>query len=491
MTTITTKYPFVGNIISKTGGRDENQDCAGFVDTALGLLLVVCDGAGGGPGGKTASHLATETILNELSGVAEHTSRHDALKYGIEKANDAIYSHAMENPQLRGMATTIVALLINENSAVMAHVGDSRIYQLRKGSIVFRSNDHSYVADLVRQHKLTEEEARNHPQSNRITRALGIKPTIEAEFDEVPFRRGDRFVLCTDGIWGAMPQKELVKSLSRVMGIQELTSSVAAHVDQIGQNGGGGHDNLTLALLDATFKSSQSERKPLFKWLPVVVAVIMVIAAAVIVVILTRNQKPVDNETYSKPVLSLPLDKPTTTNPTPQTTAPDNDNPQKNPSNSEPLVQETPATEATTDNASPQLFDEHDMMAHNVQGNMQHTFEDLSAEERKMEKQNQINDLIDKLGRLKTMRAGSPQKLQMNKELFLKDSINPRLQVLALLVPTNMADVRAIRKLLDDNKEKATRASRGRRGTGEPDRECNQFIDEVIDKLKALKENGN
>ena len=187
MTTILTKYPFVGSIDTRQGGRIENQDNAGYVDTPLGLLIVVCDGMGGGPGGRTASLMAVDEVLTVLSDVAEHTHREDALRFVIEKANDIIYSKAKETPELRGMGTTIAAVLINESSAIIAHAGDTRVYQLRKGTVVFRTSDHSVVANLVRQKKLTEEEARNHPQSNIITRALGIRPTVEIEFDEVSF----------------------------------------------------------------------------------------------------------------------------------------------------------------------------------------------------------------------------------------------------------------------------------------------------------------
>ena len=159
------------------------------------------------------------------------------------------------------MGTTVATILINEDSAVIAHAGDTRIYQLRKGAIIFRSSDHSVVANLVRQKKITEEEARNHPQSNIVTRALGIRPSMEIEFDEVTFLRGDRFVLCTDGIWGMMPQRDLVKSLSYVMGISELTSTIVEEIDRIGHSNGGGHDNLTLAIVDTSFDSSLKKIK--------------------------------------------------------------------------------------------------------------------------------------------------------------------------------------------------------------------------------------
>lgn len=255
MTTIITKYPFVGSIDTRQGGRNENQDNAGFVDTPLGLLVVVCDGMGGGPGGRTASLIAVDTVLSVLSDVSEHTPRIDALRFAIAKANDMVYLKAKDTPELRGMGTTIAAILINEDSAVIAHVGDTRVYQLRKGTIVFRSSDHSLVANLVRQKKLTEEEARNHHQSNVVTRALGIRPEVEVDFDEVPFLTGDRFVLCTDGIWGMMPQRDLVSALSRAMGLGDMTALLTEEIDNIGKKNGGDHDNMTIALIDPSFDS--------------------------------------------------------------------------------------------------------------------------------------------------------------------------------------------------------------------------------------------
>lgn len=250
MPAIATKYPFFGTIESRIGGREENQDHAWYIDTPIGLLLVVCDGMGGGPGGRTASHTAVDTILSVLEDVSPKTALQDALFYGIEKANEAIYNMAIKNADLRGMGTTVVAMLINENGAVVAHVGDSRLYQLRESKVVFRTADHSKVAEMVREGLMTEEEARNHPRSNIITRALGIRPVIEIEIDSLTFQAHDRFVLCTDGVWGMIPQEKIIKNLTRPMGLVELTELVVAEIDNKGNKNGGGHDNLTLAILD-------------------------------------------------------------------------------------------------------------------------------------------------------------------------------------------------------------------------------------------------
>lgn len=250
MSVIATKYPFIGAIESRVGGREENQDYAWYTDTPLGLLLVVCDGMGGGPGGRTASHTAVDIILNTLDDVSPRTLPGDALHFAIEKANETLYNMGLENAELRGMGTTVVALLINEDKATVAHVGDSRLYQLRRGRVVFRTADHSQVAELVRSGHLTEEEARNHPRSNIITRALGIRPMIDIEINQVDFHAQDRFVLCSDGVWGMMPHPLLQKMLTRPMGIAELVELAVVEIDSKGIENGGGHDNLTLAILD-------------------------------------------------------------------------------------------------------------------------------------------------------------------------------------------------------------------------------------------------
>lgn len=257
MSVIATKYPFIGAIESRVGGREENQDYAWYTDTPLGLLLVVCDGMGGGPGGRTASHTAVDIMLNTLDDVSPKTLPSDALRYAIEKANETLYNMGLEHAELRGMGTTVVAMLINEATAVVAHVGDSRLYQLRRGKIIFRTADHSQVAELVRSGHLTEEEARNHPRSNIITRALGIRPMIDIEINQIGFHAQDRFVLCSDGVWGMMPQPLLVKTLTRPMGIAELVALTVAEIDSKGIDNGGGHDNLTLAILDTQCESGK------------------------------------------------------------------------------------------------------------------------------------------------------------------------------------------------------------------------------------------
>jgi serine/threonine protein phosphatase PrpC len=235
---------------SLIGGRAENQDCFRVEETVYGFLALVCDGMGGAYRGKIAAELAVGEIFRLVSGSSEITSREVILSV-ISKANETIFRQGRIKPWLFGMGTTITALLINENHAVCSHVGDSRIYQFRDGKIIFRTFDHSLVFDYVRSGILTEEEARVSPESNIITRVLGTRPEVEITVsDDLTYKRGDRFLLCTDGIWGALPEIRLTEMASSEKSPEEVVNHLIAYIDGLGVAGGGMHDNMTAVLIE-------------------------------------------------------------------------------------------------------------------------------------------------------------------------------------------------------------------------------------------------
>lgn len=241
---------------SRIGGRGENQDSYGWKETRLGYLVTVCDGMGGGPGGKTASTIAVSTIISSIAESNGEEEPSNIVKKAVAKANLAIIEAGNDNPRLKGMGSTATVLLISEKSALIAHVGDSRVYQIRDGKKVFRTFDHSMVFEMVAQGIITEEQARLSAQSNIITRALGIKPEIEVEINEVPYLKGDRFMLCTDGIHGSVPEPELIKKVSsKKSKLGAITDDIATTIDNIGHSSGGGHDNLTLAIVETNINS--------------------------------------------------------------------------------------------------------------------------------------------------------------------------------------------------------------------------------------------
>lgn len=250
---------------SRIGGRTENQDSYGWADTPFGYVVTVCDGMGGGPGGKTASSIAVREILAGISEGNRDETPANAILKAITRANSAILQAAQENPELTGMGSTCTVLLLTEENAMAAHVGDSRIYQIRGKKKVFRTFDHSLVFELVKQKIITEEQARTSPQSNIITRGLGLSEDVEAEIVTLGYKAGDRFMLTSDGIHGVVPENELIELASdRKENLETITDDIADLMDEKGKIKGGKHDNLTIAMIETTTDSAYKPRKSLW-----------------------------------------------------------------------------------------------------------------------------------------------------------------------------------------------------------------------------------
>lgn len=259
---------------SMQGGRKENQDDLGFIDTPLGFLFVVCDGMGGGPGGKTASAIAKQEIARHLNSCNQLTPRKQALRIAVAKANDALNAAMAANKELRGMGTTVVAILINSESAIVCHAGDSRCYRMHGRLMLFRTQDHSLVGELVRKKVMTEEEARVSPQSNVISKSLGSKTDHNPDIEETGYRKGDRFILCTDGVWGSMPHKKLLKFFAAKGQTANVVGSISSEVDRLGFAKGGHHDNHTIAIIEMDCNSKLHD-----KWYKMMLTAICGIAA--------------------------------------------------------------------------------------------------------------------------------------------------------------------------------------------------------------------
>lgn len=260
MKSVKTSLPISGYWDTRQGGRAENQDACGFIDTPLGFIAVVCDGMGGGPSGQLAANVAVKKIVEYVMNAPNDISRKDVMKDAIEYAHETILKMGTENPSLRGMGTTVASVLINKNSAIVSHVGDSRVYQFRWGRKKFRTEDHSFVADLVRKKTLTEEQARLSSQSNLITKALGGQLSNLAEVTEIPYESGDRFLLCTDGIWGMLPEKDLIRRTAKTPSLSGAVDGTILEVDEIGRKNGNMHDNMTIALIETRQDSLLKEK---------------------------------------------------------------------------------------------------------------------------------------------------------------------------------------------------------------------------------------
>lgn len=291
MKQLPTQYPFEAYADTRQGGRAENQDTYASVDTPFGMLILVCDGMGGGPSGKAASVLAAKAITQYIMEQSGRPERKQLLRDAILFANDAILEAVHKNPASRGMGTTVTALLINEQSAVVAHVGDSRVYQFRGRRKVFRTEDHSLVFERVRMKQMTEEEARTAENSNIITQAVGSANGIRPDVVELPYEKGDRFMLCSDGIWGTFPEPELIRMAAGPKSLTGALDGLVVRVDECGFSNGGRHDNLTAAFLQTT-KSSILKEKMSTKQRYLFIAVSAVCLASLVANVVLYSKLP-------------------------------------------------------------------------------------------------------------------------------------------------------------------------------------------------------
>lgn len=307
---------FIGFAESRIGGRGENQDSFEAKKTKFGFLFTVCDGMGGGPGGKTASSIAVREIIAGVDDASSEEMIVNIIIKAIRRANMAILEAGNENPSLQGMGSTAAVLLLCDYAAYVAHVGDSRVYQFRGHKKIFRTFDHSMVFDLVKQGVITEEQARLSAQSNVITRALGIQPDVEVDIQELPYEKGDRFMLCSDGIHGTMPEVELIQHVtSRRSVLGALTDDIATMVDNLGRTNGGVHDNLTLAIIET---KNNSKLRPTMtkttKLLLLALAVICFVSIILNIVQCSGDKTPIDCKELTDSISVLQKQKQDTIN---------------------------------------------------------------------------------------------------------------------------------------------------------------------------------
>ena len=214
------------------------------------LLYAVADGMGGHDRGEVASQIAVDTLFtaakDAFSGVPDYevTTLREMLRQAVQTANRAVVTAGEENDS--NMGTTLTCgLLYKGREAVVANVGDSRAYLLRDGDLRAISQDHSLVAYLVQLGELTAEEARTHPSGNILVRSIGSMPEVEVDVYHVAVQAGDRIMICSDGLWGELPDAD----------IQEIMTTNTVPLDACQAlidraNEAGGRDNTTLVIVD-------------------------------------------------------------------------------------------------------------------------------------------------------------------------------------------------------------------------------------------------
>ena len=199
-------------------------------------------------GGEIASKLAAESTVKYIKSnfkniVKEKEEILKLIKNAVEYANMVVYEKSKEDKELEGMGTTLELCLIYNNKAYIGHVGDSRIYRIRKDVIRKLTKDHSYVQQLVEDKKITREEAKTHPKKNMLTKALGCTPYVEPDIRARNFEKGDVFIMCSDGLTNMVEEKR----------IQELVKeNINTAADNLIKeaNEAGGFDNITVIIIN-------------------------------------------------------------------------------------------------------------------------------------------------------------------------------------------------------------------------------------------------
>lgn len=228
--------------------RSSNQDAfitGSFNDGAV--FAVVCDGMGGANGGNIASRLAVDYLSASLkAGYRENMSENslrNLLESSIYAANVRVFDKSRESKELHGMGTTVVAVIVINNTTYIAHAGDSRAYILSNGTLNQITRDHSIVQSMIENGKISPEEARVHPRKNVITRALGVEENILPEFTVCDFGANDTLLICTDGLTNYVDSNDVLQVLSDIS-LEDPTVKLV----EIANNNGGG-DNITAVVI--------------------------------------------------------------------------------------------------------------------------------------------------------------------------------------------------------------------------------------------------
>lgn len=242
--------------------RDHNEDS--FLCNDELRLYAVADGMGGHLGGERASRMAVELMETEMSRRLRLASPQapppepgapaappfnpsaivTAMRQAVGEATRAIYQAAQDDPELDGMGTTLTSALFHEGGVTVCHVGDSRLYVLRRGAVSQLTDDHSWIAEQVRAGRVAADDLLALRFRNIITRSVGFEPTVEPDILTAPVEPGDRYVLCSDGLSNHLEPEDI----ARVLGTHEGSSATQALIDLANERGG--EDNVTVIVID-------------------------------------------------------------------------------------------------------------------------------------------------------------------------------------------------------------------------------------------------
>jgi protein phosphatase len=227
--------------------RKYNQDFVFASEQPIGKLpnlFMVADGMGGHNAGDYASKYTVETVVETIR-KSKLKQPEAILKAATQTANTKLRLIAEENPTMNGMGTTLVAATFLKDTLLAANVGDSRLYKIQQ-DIVQITRDHSLVEEMVRRGGIDKATARNHPDKNIITRAIGVGEEVEIDFFSVPITGGERFLLCSDGLTNMLEDDEICR-IVQTASKEQINQTVVRLIEAANQLGG--RDNIAVILI--------------------------------------------------------------------------------------------------------------------------------------------------------------------------------------------------------------------------------------------------
>ena len=237
--------------------RENNEDSFGMtgleVKQDMEPCYVVCDGLGGARSGEVASRTAVVAFLDAWRSAESATGAAERLDAAARSANAAVYQLSLTARSMEGMGTTLVALAPDGNQARVCNIGDSRCYRVHQGALTLLTEDHTVAAEMVREGMLDADEAMKSGWRNTLTRALGTQAVEAADVTSHPMEPGDRFLLCSDGLWSAVPEAQILSTLL------QCRAEEAARLLVRLANEAGGADNATALIIDVEGDDAQGD----------------------------------------------------------------------------------------------------------------------------------------------------------------------------------------------------------------------------------------
>jgi len=264
--------------------RDHNEDAIASDDEAG--IVILADGMGGYKSGEVASEMAVLSITAELKealmdfqlneeleledyslpyGTLMHKGEAKLISDAVRRANDAIYNASQAYPQCAGMGTTLVVGLFVDNTLLVGHIGDSRLYRLRRGTLLQMTEDHSLLHEQLKIGLITAEQARFSSNRNILTRALGVDPEVELELNEFDVEADDIYLLCSDGLSDMVDDVVIESTLNA--NTFDLLGAAESLVRMANDNGGKDNVSVILVKVKSSFSRSDSWYDNLFNWL--------------------------------------------------------------------------------------------------------------------------------------------------------------------------------------------------------------------------------